>query len=88
MTRIALTHVAYDARRACFHARAVVDGRPAVDCRWSGPQSADFDRVAVENSAFSLLCFIHRIAPPTILPKPNFEIDTPLQDPPESSCIT
>ncbi|WP_370269845.1 hypothetical protein [Nioella sp.] len=46
MTRIALTHVAYDARRACFHARAVVDGRPAVDCRWSGPQSADFDRVA------------------------------------------
>lgn len=46
MTRIALTHVAYDARRACFHARAVIEGRPAVDCRWSGPQSAEFSRIA------------------------------------------
>lgn len=46
MTRIALTHVAYDARRACFHARAVLDGGTPVDCRWHGPQGATFSRVA------------------------------------------
>ena len=44
MTRIALTQVAYDARRACFHARAVLDDRAPVDCRWHGPQGAAFSR--------------------------------------------
>jgi|OrbTmetagenome_3_1107373.scaffolds.fasta_scaffold427760_1 hypothetical protein len=46
MTRIALTQVAYDARRACFHARAVLDDRAPVDCRWHGPQGAAFSRIA------------------------------------------
>lgn len=46
MTRIALTQVAYDARRACFHARAVLDDRAPVACRWHGPQGAEFARIA------------------------------------------
>lgn len=46
MSRIALTHVTYDARRACFHARAVLDGQRDVTCRWSGPQNAPFARIA------------------------------------------
>lgn len=46
MTRIALTQVAYDARRTCFHACAVLDGRTPVECRWHGPQGAEFSRIA------------------------------------------
>jgi hypothetical protein len=54
MTRIALTQVAYDARRACFHARAVLDGRAPVDCRWHGPQGAEFSRIATGLSEAAL----------------------------------
>ncbi len=46
MTRLALTHVTYDARRACFRAEAVVDGARRVPCRWHGPQGAGFARIA------------------------------------------
>ncbi|WP_158514974.1 hypothetical protein [Nioella nitratireducens] len=46
MTRLALTHVAYDARRACFRAEALVDDTRRVSCRWHGPQGASFPRIA------------------------------------------
>lgn len=47
--RIDLTHVAYDAKRACFLADAILhDGshRRAIKCHWHGPQTAAFPQIS------------------------------------------
>ncbi len=48
MTRIDLTDVAYDAKRACFRGKAVfheITGTRSFRCRWHGPESAEFEAI-------------------------------------------
>jgi hypothetical protein len=47
--RIDLTHVAYDAKSACFRADAILhDGsrQRAISCAWHGPQDAPFPKIS------------------------------------------
>lgn len=47
--RIDLTHVAYDAKSACFRAEAILhDGarQRAITCAWRGPQDAPFPKIS------------------------------------------
>ncbi len=49
MTRIDLTNIAYDARRSCFHATAILHRAATqriLPCRWDGPQTANFSRIS------------------------------------------
>ncbi len=49
MTRIDLTDVAYDAKRACFRGKAIlheITGPRHIPCRWHGIETAGFQRIA------------------------------------------
>ena len=58
--RIDLTHVAYDAQRACFFAEAVLhhgSHRRAISCEWRGPQTAAFPQISAGLSQEALRAY-------------------------------